>query len=108
MKTQHPIRSLCEVLEVSASGYYDWRHRQAQPGPRAQENARLAQQIVQIHRASRKTSERCTCRISVGYQFEHHLQLGAWKGGFCGIEFFRHFGRQLIRTRIGEVMQVHG
>ena len=55
MKAHHPIRSLCETLEVSASGYYDWRHRQAQPGPRAQENARLAQQIVQIHQASRQT-----------------------------------------------------
>ena len=55
MKTEHPIRSLCEALEVSPSGYYDWSNRQAQPGPRAQENARLAQQIVQIHQASRKT-----------------------------------------------------
>lgn len=55
MKTDHPIRSLCEALEVSASGYYDWSHRQACPGPRAQQNASLAQQIVQIHKASRKT-----------------------------------------------------
>jgi hypothetical protein len=35
-------------------------------------------------------------------------QFGAWKDGFCGIEFFRHFRRQLIRTSIAEVMQVHG
>lgn len=55
MKTDHPIRSLCEALEVSPSGYYDWSNRQAQPGPRAQENARLIQQIVQIHQASRQT-----------------------------------------------------
>jgi putative transposase len=55
MKTDHPIRSLCEALEVSPSGYYDWSNRQAQPGPRAQESARLAQQIVQIHEASRQT-----------------------------------------------------
>jgi len=55
MKTDHPIRSLCEALEVSPSGYYDWSNRQAQPGPRAQENARLVQQIVQIHQASRQT-----------------------------------------------------
>jgi transposase InsO family protein len=55
MKTEHPIRSLCEALEVSSSGYYDWSNRQAQPGPRAQENARLAQQIIQIHQDSRQT-----------------------------------------------------
>jgi putative transposase len=55
MKTDHPIRSLCEALEVSPSGYYDWSNRQAQPGPRAQENARLVLQIVQIHEESRQT-----------------------------------------------------
>jgi transposase InsO family protein len=55
MKTQHSIRSLCQALEVSPSGYYDWCQRQSQPGPRAQENARLAAQILQIHRDSRQT-----------------------------------------------------
>ena len=55
MKTDHPIRWLCAALEVSPSGYYDWSNRQAQPGPRAQDNARLLQQIVQIHQASRQT-----------------------------------------------------
>lgn len=55
MKNDHPIRSMCEALEVSASGYYDWSNRQTQPGPRAQENARLVQKIVQIHQASRQT-----------------------------------------------------
>jgi transposase InsO family protein len=55
MKTDHSIRSLCEALEVSSSGYYDWFNRQDQPGPRAQENARLLQQIVQIHQDSRQT-----------------------------------------------------
>lgn len=55
MKAEHPIRSLCEALEVSPSGYYDWARRQTQPGPRAQENARLAQHIVQIHTESRQT-----------------------------------------------------
>ena len=55
MKTEHPIRSLCAILEVSCSGYYDWVGRQTQPGPRAQENARLVVQITQIHLESRKT-----------------------------------------------------
>jgi transposase InsO family protein len=55
MKTEHPIRSLCEALEVSSSGYYDWSNRQTRPSPRAQENARLARQIVQVHQDSRQT-----------------------------------------------------
>ena len=55
MKTEHPIRSLCEALEVSSSGYYDWVNRQAQPSPRTRENARLALLIVQIHQESRQT-----------------------------------------------------
>jgi transposase InsO family protein len=55
MKTDHPIRSLCAALEVSASGYYDWVERQTQPGPRAQEDVLLAAQILQIHKTSRKT-----------------------------------------------------
>ena len=55
MKTEHPIRALCAALEVSSSGYYDWSNRQAQPGPRARENALLVQKIVQIHQDSRQT-----------------------------------------------------
>lgn len=55
MKTEHPIRWLCEALEVSASGYYDWSNRQTQPSPRALENERLTQQIAQLHQQSRQT-----------------------------------------------------
>ena len=55
MKTEHPVRSLCEALEVSASGYYDWINRRDLPSPRAQENARLARQIGELHQASRQT-----------------------------------------------------
>jgi len=55
MKTEHPIRPLCEALEVSASGYYDWCFRQANPSRRAQENAQLIPHLVQIHKASRET-----------------------------------------------------
>jgi len=55
MKTEHPIRSLCEAFEVSTSGYYDWVNRSTHPGARAQENALLVAQITQIHLASRET-----------------------------------------------------
>ncbi len=55
MKAQHPIRALCHALAVSPSGYYDWCCRQRQPGPRALADARLQQQIIRIHQASRQT-----------------------------------------------------
>ena len=55
MKAGHPIRALCEAFAVSPSGYYDWRKRQTDPGPRAQEDQRLKAQIRQIHKESRQT-----------------------------------------------------
>ena len=55
MKTQHSIRSLCDALEVSSSGYYDWADRQVNPGPRALEDALLLDRIILIHEASRET-----------------------------------------------------
>ena len=85
MKTQHPLRSLCEALEVSSSGYYDWFSRQAQPGPRAQENARLLQQIVRIHQDSRQTYG--TPRIQIALS-----QAGQTHG----------------RNRIARLMRLHG
>lgn len=55
MKNDHPILALCQNLEVSPSGYYDWQNRRAAPGPRAMENQTLIQQIDQIHTHSRHT-----------------------------------------------------
>jgi putative transposase len=55
LKVDHRICVLCETFEVSPSGYYDWVNRCTDPGPRAQENARLVVQITQIHLESRKT-----------------------------------------------------
>jgi putative transposase len=48
-----PVRSLCRVLRVSASGYYDWLERA--PSARAQANAGLMQRIEQVHRDSDAT-----------------------------------------------------
>lgn len=44
---------MCEVLEVSRSGYYAWCSRP--PSLRSQENQKLSQQIEEIHQASRQT-----------------------------------------------------
>ena len=53
MRGVHPVRLLCQVLEVAASGYYCWRRQPC--SARAIEDERLAEQIVQAHRDSRRT-----------------------------------------------------
>jgi len=55
MKAQYAIRTLCENLGVSLSGYYDWRRRRDCPGPRALENQVLLEEIVALHSKSRQT-----------------------------------------------------
>jgi putative transposase len=49
----YPVRQLCAVLQVSASGFYAWLKRQ--PSRRAEANARLSRQIRAIHQHSRQT-----------------------------------------------------
>ena len=46
-QAQFPTRTLCETLEVSHSGYYDWVNRK--PSPRAVANAELTQQIINVY-----------------------------------------------------------
>jgi transposase InsO family protein len=55
MKDHHSIQTLCVAFDVSASGYYDWRRRLTDPGPRARETQALTQSIKTIHAKSRAT-----------------------------------------------------
>jgi len=55
MKNDHPIEVLCKAFCVSRSGYYQWRERPNQPGPRAREDQELAEQIREVHQQSRGT-----------------------------------------------------
>jgi len=48
-----PVRTLCKVLHVSHSGYYEWFHRPA--SARAAANVVLLEHIEQAHRASDAT-----------------------------------------------------
>jgi putative transposase len=52
-RDQFPVTRMCQVLHVSASGYYASRERQ--PSRREQENLALLDQIKAVHAASRKT-----------------------------------------------------
>ena len=47
----YPVRTLAKVLDVSASGYYDWRDHE--PSARAVNNELLGDQIEQIHEESK-------------------------------------------------------
>jgi transposase InsO family protein len=51
MKGEHKISTLCELLGVSRSGYYQWLV--ASPGKRKREDAVLRAQIARSHRESR-------------------------------------------------------
>lgn len=51
--TRHAVRELCEVFEVSVSGYYAWAKRK--PSRRAVGDGELAEHIERVHGASRKT-----------------------------------------------------
>lgn len=50
---KHSVRQMCEVLRVSASGFYDWLKRQ--PSPRAAANEALSACIRRVHATSRET-----------------------------------------------------
>ena len=49
-KAHFPVTVLCEVLEVSRSGFYAWQSRP--PSARATEDARLAADIIAAHSKS--------------------------------------------------------
>jgi transposase InsO family protein len=98
MKSEYPIRSMCEAFQVSTSGYYDWLKRALQPGPRAQENLRLLAEIKQIHLASRQTygSPRMQRALAKGGRLHGRNRIARLmrQQGLCG----RAKGRFRVRT----------
>jgi putative transposase len=53
MNREHPIKAMCEVLEVSRSGYYQWQS--AQTSARAQQTEAIKAKIARVHEGSRRT-----------------------------------------------------
>ena len=47
------VRRLCRLLEVSPSGYYQWR--KSKPGPRARANQQLLKRVRQVFEQNRQT-----------------------------------------------------
>ena len=54
-KTEHSVKTMCRVLEVSRSGYHAWARRE--PSSRALEDERLTGRIREIHRENRILAE---------------------------------------------------
>ena len=52
-QAEHPVRKMCELLEVSASGYYAWLARR--PSARTVSDRDLTVRIVEIWNASHRT-----------------------------------------------------
>src|SRR4051812_13937206 len=50
-RTDYPVRTLCEVLEVSPAGYYAWRSRPE--SQRSAANRELVDDIRRVHRDAR-------------------------------------------------------
>jgi putative transposase len=82
-KTAFPVAVLCDVLDVSRSGFYAWMRRPR--SERAKQDALLAAEITAVHGASRKTYG--SPRI--------HTQL-------------RRQGRGVSRKRVARLMREHG
>lgn len=55
MRFDHSIAMLCDLLEVSSSGFYDWDRRRRTPRPRAQQDQALVERITRIYAESRQT-----------------------------------------------------
>jgi len=72
MKTEHAILTLCQLLEVSPSGFYDWQHRRDCPGPRAVADQKLAGQITTIFAGSRQTHGSPRVQQALGQQGCRH------------------------------------
>ena len=98
MKAEHSILTLCQNLEVSPSGYYDWQSRRTAPGPRALENQKLTQAIQTLHAQSRQTYG--SPRILVELRKQGHrcgrnrVARIMHETGLCG----RQKGRYRVRT----------
>ena len=71
-KASYPIAVLCEVLEVSRSGFHAWQNRA--PSPRDRRDAQLLALIEPIHRESRRTYG--SPRVHAELRLDHGVQVG--------------------------------
>ena len=98
LRPDHALLALGERVLVSPSGYYAWRNRQSNPGPRALESLARAEDIKLLHAQSRQTYGRPRLREALLKEGRHHgrhrLARRMQAAGLCG----RQKGRYRVRT----------
>jgi putative transposase len=98
MKKDHSILALCDNLEVSTSGYYDWQKRCSCPSPRASQNLVLIKEIKKIHAQSRRTYGSPRIRMELLKDGRRHgrnrIARLMQQDGLCG----RQKGRHRVQT----------
>lgn len=65
-QAKFPVRTMCQVLDVSTSGFYDWSSRA--PSARSIANAVLAERVEQIHKESHHTYGRPRIKAELAAQ----------------------------------------
>jgi transposase InsO family protein len=101
MNHEHPIKTMCEVLEVSRSGYYQWQG--AQTSGRASRTEAIKGKIARVHEASRGTYGSPRVRAALHEQGEpvgRHRVARLMKE--CGLK-----GRQSRRYRVRTTDSAH-
>ena len=72
-QAEFSVRMMCEVLGVSPSGYYAWKHRP--PSARVVDNDRLLRRMREIHRFSRETYGQPRMHAELRSSSQRHLTL---------------------------------
>ena len=87
-KADFPIAFMASRLDVSTSGFYEWRHRQTNPCHRARSDAVLCETIVEIWRQSRGTygAPRIHAELRLGRGIRVGRKRVARLMRHCGIE----------------------
>lgn len=101
MNHEHPIKTMCEVLEVSRSGYYQWQGTKT--SARASRTEALKGRIARVHETSRGTygSPRVTAALhEQGETVGRHRVARLMKE--CGLK-----GRQSRRYRVRTTDSAH-
>jgi len=92
--TKYSVKAMCEVLEVSRSGFYKWVDKTKDPSQKEWEDAMLKMDIRQIHEESKQTYGRPRLHLALeakGWQCGKHRLVRLMKeSGIKGLQRRRY------------------